>query len=40
MRAPGTAQGDQVEDFREIDRARLEFCFKTNIIAMCARALP
>ena len=28
-------QGDQVEDFTQIDRKRLEFTFNTNIIAMC-----
>ncbi len=37
-RARAAAQGDQVEDIRDIDRKRLEYVFKTNIIAMCARS--
>jgi hypothetical protein len=36
-RTHAVAQGDQVEDIRDIDRKRLEYVFKTNIIAMCAR---
>ena len=37
---PATLQGDQVEDFTQIDRKRLEFTFKTNIIAMCVAGSP
>ena len=38
--ASRSLQGDQVEDFTQIDRKRLEFTFNTNIIAMCVVGAP
>lgn len=40
MCASQMLQGDQVEDFTQIDRKRLEFTFNTNIIAMCVAGSP